>query len=78
MIDVSALNAYIIWGALKPTYFTAKANKRRQFLIALGKELAGIQQERQDLEPTLSSQLELPKKKRRCFLCRIERPKLFV
>lgn len=70
MIDVSALNAYIIWMSLKPTHFSRKSNKRRQFLIALGKELAGVQTERPVLEPPTPAELEEPpRKKRRCFLC---------
>ena len=67
MVDVSALNAYIIWVSLNPTYFT-RSRKRRQFLIALGKELAGIQEDCLILETDVDLQ-EPPKKKRRCFLC---------
>lgn len=66
MIDTSALNAYIIWLPLYPTYFARKANKRRQFLIALGKELAGIEKQTQTELP--SDNEEPPCKKRR-FMC---------
>lgn len=68
MIDVSALNGYIIWVSLHPTDFTRKANKRRQYLIRLGKELAGIQTV-VNVEEHTSDAEEPPKKKRRCFMC---------
>lgn len=69
MVDVSGLNAYIIWASLNPTYFGRK-NKRRQFLIALGKELAGIQTRSPMFETSTSADCEEPaRKKRRCFLC---------
>ena len=43
MVDVSALNAFIIWMSLHPTDFVHKATRRRQFIMALGKELCAMQ-----------------------------------
>ena len=45
MIDISAMNAFIIYHTLKPTFFNSKTRRRRQFLIALGKQLTGIDSE---------------------------------
>ena len=39
MIDVSALNAYIIWCHYNPTESAPKKGQRRNFLIKLGEEL---------------------------------------
>ena len=42
MIDVRAVNAFIIWLALNGENSSANIRKRRAFQIQLGKELAGI------------------------------------
>ena len=43
MIDVSAVNAYIVWQQLHgKNYWIFSKKKRRKFLIRLGNELAGI------------------------------------
>ena len=53
MIDVSAVNAYVVWQQLhgeNNRNFSKK--KRRKFLIRLGKELAGMSmQKRRVIQP---------------------------
>ena len=69
MIDVSAMNGYIIWMTLNPTSFVKKASKRRQFLITLGKELAGLQEENQAEITVVTDSEEPPRKKLQCYMC---------
>ena len=45
MIDISALNAYIVYASLNPEYFCEKNNGRRNFLITLGKILGGVNED---------------------------------
>jgi len=40
ILDVSAINAYIIWLRLNPQWHDGKTHRRRLFLKQLGKELA--------------------------------------
>jgi hypothetical protein len=42
MLDISAINAYVIWKALNPNWNSNKSHKRRLYLLHLGKELAGV------------------------------------
>ena len=72
MVDISALNAYIVWSSLHPTDFARKAHKRRQFLLALGKELGGIEKD-VPTESILIDTEEPPRKKRRCYMCSSKR-----
>ena len=62
MVDISALNAYIVWSSLHPTDFARKAHKHRQFLLALGKELGGIEKD-VPTESILIDTEEPPRKK---------------
>jgi hypothetical protein len=71
MLDISALDAYIVWILLNPEWKENRSHKRRLFLHKLGKELAGTQKE---TAPAEDSQPEMvadePQKKRgRCSLC---------
>ena len=47
MLDISALNAFIVWMSLNKENYTAKRGNRlrRSLLISLAKELAGLQKE---------------------------------
>jgi len=45
MLDISAINAYVIWKALNPKWNSNKSHKRRLSLLQLGKELAGVNEE---------------------------------
>ena len=45
MLDISAINAYVIWKALNPNWNSNKSHKRRLCLLQLGKELAGVSEE---------------------------------
>ena len=45
MIDISALNTYIVYASLNPEYFCEKNNGRRNFFITLGKILGGINED---------------------------------
>ena len=82
MIDVSAVNAYIVWQQLHDENnrnFSKK--RRRKFLIHLGKELAGmssalLMQKRRAIQPqsnrkkTAATENQATKlKKARCYLC---------
>ena len=42
MIDISAVNAYVVWQQLHGGNNRIFKKKRRKFLIRLGKELAGM------------------------------------
>lgn len=67
MIDVSALNAYIIWLHLKPEWNEAKAHRRRNFLKELGKSLIQANQEkRAAILPPLPQKKQ---KRGRCSYC---------
>lgn len=39
MLDISALNAYIVWTAIDPTWNRGKSHRRRLFLEELGKKM---------------------------------------
>ena len=41
IIDISAINSYVIWLHLNPNYQGKKTHKRRLFLVELGKALLG-------------------------------------
>ena len=45
MLDISAINAYVIWKALNPNWNSNKSHKRKLCLLQLGKELAGVSEE---------------------------------
>ena len=81
MIDVSAVNAYILWQQLQGENNRTFSKKRsRKFLIGLGKELGGISsapstQKRHAIQPQsnrkrAAMENQAPKaKKARCYLC---------
>ena len=56
MVDVSAMNAFIVWTSIHPSTSANKGNERRKFLITLGKEL--LNQPQSSVEET-SSGVEL-------------------
>ena len=45
-----------------------KARKRRQFLIDLAKELAGLQEDNAEMAVVTDTE-DPPRKKRRCYMC---------
>ena len=81
MIDVSAVNAYIVWQQLHGENNRNFSKKRRKFLIHLGKELAGmssalLMQKRRAIQPqsnrkrTAATENQTTMvKKVRCYLC---------
>ena len=79
MIDVSAVNAYVVWQQLhgeNNRIFSKK--RRRKFLIRFGKELAGMSMpKRRAIQPqsnrkrTAATENQATKaKKARCYLCK--------
>ena len=68
MLDISALDAYIVWILLNPQWNAKRRHKRRLFLYQLGKELAGIQDDTAPAQPDIVVD-EPPKKRARCSLC---------
>lgn len=69
-IDISALNAYIIWCHLNKDWQRQKGYKRRQFLLQLGKQLVAT--ETDPVEPSTSQvQSREPRKLKRgrCWKC---------
>lgn len=71
MIDISVMNAYIVWLSLNRNC-DKKLRKRRNFIIELGKELAQVRKEKrrlEEVEASTSSSHEPPKKKSRCSVC---------
>ena len=71
MLDISAINAYIIWKALNPNWISNKSHKRRLYLLQLGKELAEVSEEaiQKTVEQTRETASESPRKKARCTIC---------
>ena len=51
MIDVSTINAFIIWQGINHENGNIYMRQRRKFLISLGKELRGITEEAQPVTP---------------------------
>jgi len=69
MLDISAINAYVIWKALNPNWNSNKSHKRRLYLLQLGKELAEVKRQS---KRQLRKQDKLPlnqQKKARCTIC---------
>ena len=70
MIDVSALNAYIVWLSLRKQ--DNQRMKRRNFLISLGKQLAGIGEDLPKRsypgDAMEHTEEEPPRKKARCAI----------
>jgi len=68
MLDISAMNAYIVWLSMNSNYDIAMT-KRRNFLLHLGKELAGYTDE--EIIPVSIVTLEPSRKSRksRCCIC---------
>ena len=87
MIDVSAINAFIVWLVLSGENSSADIRKRRAFLIQLGKKLAGIKVQA-GFSHLASSAVRASSQKRkltadnsprpkkvRCHICKISRDK---
>ena len=64
MLDISAINAYVIWKALNPNWNSNKSHKRRLYLLQLGKDLAGVSEEeiQKTVEQTRETASEPPRK----------------
>ena len=71
MLEISAINAYIVWKALNPNWNSNNSHKRRFYLLQLGKELAGVSEEaiQKTVEQTTETASEPPRKKARCTIC---------
>ena len=69
MLDISALNAFIVWMSLNKENYTAKRGNRlrRSLLISLAKELAGLQDENSIQIPASSP--ANTRKRKRCSMC---------
>ena len=68
-VDISALNAFIIWMAINPEWEINATHRRRIFPLQLGKELVG-QAEPTEVEPRAQGTTDEPAKKRqRCSFC---------
>ena len=80
MIDVSAVNTYVVWQQLHNENNRIFSKKRRKFLICLGKELAGMSsalsmQKRRAIQPqsnrkrnAATENQTIKAKKARCYL----------
>lgn len=71
MIDISALNAFIIYISLHPDDMGTKSGKRRKFLIQLGLELVGVTEEEPAAVDLQSKPYTFGKAavRKRCQLC---------
>ena len=78
MIDVSAINAFIIWQGINHENGNMCMTQRRTFLISLRKEPCGIKEEAHPIAPifvtrngnvTLAGNRALLNKRARCTLC---------
>jgi hypothetical protein len=67
MLDISALNAYIIWTLINPDWNARKTHKRRIFIEELGKEL--VRPRVDPAEPEDRALAGPSKKRARCSLC---------
>ena len=69
VLDISALNAFIVWMSLNKENYTAKRGNRlrRSLLISLTKELAGLQDE--DAIQIPASSPVNTRKQKRCCIC---------
>jgi hypothetical protein len=67
MLDVSALNAFIIWMHLKPDWESKTSHRRRLFLLELGKSL--VQANREKNGPIYRNPAENSRKRGRCVYC---------
>ena len=69
MLDISALNAFVIWMSLKKENHAGKRGNRfkRSLLISLAKKLAGLQDE--DTIQIQVSSSENARKRKRCSMC---------
>ena len=69
MLDISALNAFIVWISLNKENYTAKRGNRlrRSLLISLAKKLAGLQDENAIQIPASSP--ANTRKRKRCSMC---------
>ncbi|XP_028828087.1 piggyBac transposable element-derived protein 4-like [Denticeps clupeoides] len=59
MLDISALNACIVWTAIDPSWNTGKAYRRRLFLEQLGKKLVMPQMTRRQHLPQIPEAINL-------------------
>ena len=71
ILDISAINAYVIWKALNPNWNSNKSHKRRLYLLQLGKQLTEVSEEaiQKTVEQTRETASEPPRKKARCTIC---------
>ena len=78
MIDVSAINAFIIWQEINHENGNICMRQKRKFLISLGRKLCGITEEAQPVTPnsatrkrniTLAGKSVSLNKRVRCTLC---------
>ena len=78
MINVSAINAFIIWQGINHENGNMRMRQRRKFLISLGKELCGITEEVHSVASisairnrnvTLTEKRASLNKRARCNLC---------
>ena len=67
MLDISALNAFIVWMSLNKENYTVKRGNRlrRSLLISLAKEMAGLQ----DAIQIPASSPANTRKRKRCSMC---------
>jgi len=63
MLDISAINAYVIWKALNRNWNSNNSHKRRLYLLQLGKELVGVSEEKN--QKTVSQRREIASEPRR-------------
>ncbi|XP_049927217.1 piggyBac transposable element-derived protein 4-like [Epinephelus moara] len=59
MLDISALNAYIVWTAIDPAWHRGKSHRRRLFLEELGRKLVNPQMARRERLPLTPGALSL-------------------
>jgi len=75
MVDVSALNGFIVWIALNPDWQAQTKHRRRVFLLQLGRELIGNSNGDPVERPIMMPSPVLSKKRARCSICLRENDK---
>jgi hypothetical protein len=71
LLNISAINAYVIWKALNPNWNSNKSHNRRLYLLQLGKELSVLSEVaiQKTIEHTRETASEPPRKQTRCTIC---------
>lgn len=69
MLDIAAVNAFVVWTKINPGYHVGKRHRRRLFLEELGQTLACTLPVVKPTRTLPTPQLASENKRSRCHLC---------